>query len=853
MSHHYSIPCSNHFWTWEEKGTVLTVKNGPTIAYKPFVADILEKLAPQGLPLFPTLLLALVATNPNAEEELLSIKKNLKNASDDEFNFLDKLSKLPNEYKVGEKRLWVMQAVFQDCHYILSKKNSLQIAQRFSMENHDVIDDELSIDSREKYLIVLGVLNKKFETTESIIDRVGQLLEFEEEIILPQLEEVPEDFVEELSSNEVTYKVGRLIKSLWAGLRLPVHSSVPSQQPIGGVSDLTNKGSFDQLLISEFANDDWMFLSRLANNEMLYLNRESPPARNTMKRTLLIDVSLKGWGTPKILAFSTLVAIASHPKTDIICEAYAVGGNYQPLRFGNVDEVIEGLQVVDTSLNASEGIIKLLEQHPEAHSNEIFLLVEKSTMKHPNMVRLSQQFGSLINYWMLNDAKGAIDVYKNLARSKKHVQQLRLPVEKLWGTAPRKSKNKSREVQDELPSTYPILVKRPMNCKAIKRMGMYGVFAVSINKDLIRQYEDGGNQRGHKGWDLVARNVPVFNHSFEIGQSGDGTFFVLGYDEQKKEMVLMNLDTQQVQNIPFPEWEYNAEVDLYFDGFAFYHINSKGVFKMVPKKDEGFMLDDGLSDPSIDDVISAHQTNIAISTRRVTHNILKKLTSVGVGDDDHLYFNAHRLHINKSDFFEVGNSMRLQNAIYAKEYEKNKFEFADGSTVVLDKLGMFTLLSSNSSIPIIHIPSVLNKSLGVATNEDFAGIETFYKGNLYRIVVTQLPQDRENFSEVVLKAYRLMMKKHQLELPSDAEEQMESIGKRIKLQLFEGKKADLGIQLFKQEAKNFLRSISTLGVDAQIEKVHADYESPAIVSSKYFNQEYIKPFIQNIISHVPKA
>src|SRR5690606_25553091 len=83
----------------------------------------------------------------------------------------------------------------------------------------------------------------------------------------------PRDFISELEAEPDTFHVAALIRRIWSGLAIPFHSSHPSIQPLGGVSDISNRGALDKLLISEYANDDLLFLSRLANGEALYINR----------------------------------------------------------------------------------------------------------------------------------------------------------------------------------------------------------------------------------------------------------------------------------------------------------------------------------------------------------------------------------------------------------------------------------------------------------------------------------------------------------------------------------------------------------------------------------------------------
>ena len=57
-----------------------------------------------------------------------------------------------------------------------------------------------------------------------------------------------------------------------------------------------------------------VLMSRLANNESLFHHREVPPADNHYSRIILLDTTLKNWGTIKTISFATMLAIANHPK-----------------------------------------------------------------------------------------------------------------------------------------------------------------------------------------------------------------------------------------------------------------------------------------------------------------------------------------------------------------------------------------------------------------------------------------------------------------------------------------------------------------------------------------------------------
>ncbi len=60
-------------------------------------------------------------------------------------------------------------------------------------------------------------------------------------------------------------------------VHLPRPLLQPDDIPVGGVSDISNRGTIDRLLLSELAQDDEMLTTRVAMNEVMYLRRETPP------------------------------------------------------------------------------------------------------------------------------------------------------------------------------------------------------------------------------------------------------------------------------------------------------------------------------------------------------------------------------------------------------------------------------------------------------------------------------------------------------------------------------------------------------------------------------------------------
>ncbi len=747
--HSYFQSYHNYFWQWEDNEEVLSIPGESTIAYKDFVLEILEKLAPQGLPPFGSLLLAIIATNDNSEDSLFHIKKimeshipqSLDNSIEKlnkAIDFLTLLSQLPRKYRHRNKRILLLATIFENCHNIISWRNSMRVKRGFKqlLDEQNPTDRLLGNSKDYEYNIfnqdfrTIALLSNKFKSVEDIINKMASLPELPDDVL--QLDEksldetVSKDIVVQLVENDKTFHVGSLIKRIWSGLNIPVHSALPSQQPLGGVSDLTNKGDFDKLLISEFANDDLVFMSRLANNEALYIQREIPPTNNDLHRVILIDVSLKNWGTPKIVAFATALAIAKHPKTDIDCKVFAIGNSFYPIDIQSIDTIIEGLQILEGCLNAGNGLNEFFKEFPANKNQEVFVITEYSTLKQVEMLKALTEHHAGINYWIHTDAEGNIDVFKKQQNSKKHLQHLLLPLEELWKREVKTKK--SRKIEHKQVNEFPILFNNSMNDKKILSTIEGDFFMITSEKTLLKRYEKlNANQSNYKGWEMLHTNLPYFNGEFAIGQLNSEGYVLLMFNTQNKEITLLNLNTKNQIHTNFSQWEGWWE-----KGFTFFenkfHINnwSIDVNGQIEKKTAFEPKTIKHRKDELNDLINKYSFSSSA-------NVLKNVNWVYINQLNELVFNVHSLKLNTGSVIKLDKSFNREKVFNATKTETGEFEFPDGSVIKINRSGMLILKSSNENIPYIYVPSVIDAALGMATEMEFAGYQYYYKEGKYAV------------------------------------------------------------------------------------------------------------------------
>ncbi len=742
----------NNFWQWEEEGGVVSIPRGSTIAYKSLLQEIIPPLSVQPLPPFGSILLSIIATNPNGKEVLNELDRYFNTQEDggelwsEAKGFLLLLASMPEEFKIGAKKIQLFQTIFEQCHHNVSRSKTLEA--KSMLKSGEVWADCLKpkkthLKIARKDLNVFRVLSLKFGTVQQILAKITALPE------VPDINEVLEatikdeeisidELLEQLIANDQTRSVGSLVRHLWGALNIPFHSYLPSSQPLGGISDLTNKGDLDKILISEFANDDLVFLSRLANNEALFIQREIPPQKNELERIVLIDTSIKNWGTPKTLAYALLLAISKHPKTDIPCKAFAVGENFEPINFQSVHTLIDALNILNPRLNSANGLMAFLSDSNLIRQKEIFIITEKSIPKQAEMVKILNDFHQAITYWIYTDADGIVEIYKKQQQTKRLLQHFKLPLNDLW----KAQTNPKREEYTSNILDYPILFPTPNKYKILA--DPFGVIRFLISNDfqLFSLTDKTSNKQDvrytQKGVDLLWSKVPP-NCDYILGTNSNNDTVLASVDVKQNHVSLINLRTQKEQTAFFDKNSISKGV-LRFQNNCFYYRSFKGNWIINPNNGDVKLDPNPVEFP-------AASLSREIPFINPSRNVLRRINSIAISDQHSLIFNEHELKLNESSqTVTISNRKNPNKMIVSKQRSVNEFVFPDSSIVEVNFAGMVILKSSNSSIPLIFIPTVLETRLGMATMTEFAGNDFFKKTEKESIGVIQ-------FSERYMKPF----------------------------------------------------------------------------------------------------
>ncbi len=803
--HKYFEHSTDYIWAWEvdeispqQNVFILAVPHSFTIIYLNELVDILEFLSPQGVPNLGALLLSVLATGNNAADALsvvnLRIQKllalypvdtHIRNQVKDAFELLHKIKNLPPEYKTNDKRRLVFQVLFRDCHNKLSAARARSLIKEIN-RNEYRIDEyappfEFDMAILKRDFQTLSIQNKKFGNTQDIMQAIAKMLdeemlaEYWDEEVIDEEEIQPKSFIDQLSTHPETFRIGTLIKRIWGGLRIPLHQQIPSGQPLGGISDMTNKGDFDRLLLSEFANDDDVFLSRIANQEALFIQREVPPQQDKITRYLLIDITLKNWGTPKIIAYALSLAIAKHPKNEITCKYFVLGNKHKEIYLEDLDSVIFSFKQLSSKLDLSDGLQSFFEEEKINDHAEIFILSSPNTIFSAANQQVLQTYRAYIHYLITADANGVINLYKYSSRNKRHLQTIQLPLEELWTNAPVKVSRKKRYNKDTTHLQMPLLLPLPKDNTNL--FLSYGNFYVYRN-GILYQFAENTPQKG-------------FHKLLEGSDFSFGEFTILKTN-QDKQLVYLDFEKDTISYLSFTtklSKKFKLEglsvstkkVSLFVHDATLFMTDYYLVWKIVDGGNVIKVEKPGnhlkMFDEHFNKLLAFKKE---FSRYRKYYSVVTRLDKLSTDYDD-LFING--LTLSSEKFYKMGDyeneeigtkhvnlilkridgkmlgviklikeefqlslsdarniaentpGVLMENISESKALaikhkleetgavcytETTQFVTKDGSTINL-KDGVLIFTSSNKSIPQFFVPFILNQKLAFATKYEFAG------------------------------------------------------------------------------------------------------------------------------------
>jgi hypothetical protein len=750
----------NYFWEWKtdedvpdstgyNENNLISIPNVGAIAYRPYVMEILKELKEQGFPPFGSLLLVLYALqegylNLDGVFYYLNRQKNTLSENDSDIDlaikFLENLNQLGSSLKKGQNKIALLQTLFKESHNRVSSVNSRLILKVFETKPH--IISEASVKKKLTSIVVnrdvktLALLQNTFPTTESIVNALKGFTDIpdpEDEVVEEETTvETNEEFIQKLIEEPKTFQVGSLIKRIWSGLKIPMRHLSPGEQPIGGVSDMTNKGELHRMLLSEFAHDDEVFINRVVNNEALYIQREIPPEENIFERIILIDTSLKNWGTPKVLAFASAIAVIKHPKAHSECKVFALGQNIIPISLDNVNEVVENLNQVSPVLEVSESLEKFFSEEHKEKDLEVFFITNQENIIHQNLQKVIHENRDRLKFLVTTSANGELNFYKHHKGTRKHIQKMMLPLQELWTNPPRRKKNSENinGKKTDLPLNYPILFPAPVN-KIATFLYEGEFFILSNKKQLLKtylsdNYYDKKNyhaSRIYRGCEVLIENISIKSRGqFALAKNKKQEFILCQYQPDKKLISKLNLNTKEYSEMNLTGRKLHFSLELIYFRRNFYLWHEDAIWIEEINVEGNIAIESVKNNLEIQKSISKVTGEIE-RLSDYENKILSNFINIGINENKSIVISNYELHKSYQDVLQIYKNRTVANIIAGKN--KNKFTFSDGSEIITDARGMLTFKSSNKNIPIFYIPTSIGGFLALATNTEFSGSEYY--------------------------------------------------------------------------------------------------------------------------------
>lgn len=770
--HYFKAP-NNYFWQWAEDGKVIEWKNGSTICFTEDLVILMKALTNSGVPSFGSVLLVLAACNDNwkSSSECLAILHGLKNAipkddtgsDDDVMDYyinqavkgMDMISSLPEHLRKGTKRAHLLHEVFKDCKYAIPENDLQSAVDELHSGKLDryVLHDTYAISSQQ-YMQDLECLARIFHTFPYPAKLEQQLLTglFQMPAPLPIVlpEAKPGDLLEELSKEIRTAGIANLARCIIAALNIPMHAHGSSDQLFGGVSDITNRGNYDRLLLSELAYDDTTLLARLANNEALYLRREQLPEHPKNKRILLIDTTIKMWGTPRLFATSAAIACTLNTKHHEEIETYMLKGSEVISTDSTTAKgVVQGLEILDPSLSCFDALGKYLSAVAMSDKTDIILVGRHEMLHDMHFHNLLADYPDALSFIINVSQKGEMHFNEVIKGRVKLLTTAKFDLEDiLFQQRPIKSKvNQATDLpaffEQASPLLFPVTRLRytDKNCFYHKNIGVIAV--TETFRLLYWPLKD-------KGAIELLQLVEQGDYSF--GFDGVNKIFVLINTCNSAGVVLYALDV--VNN--FTE-RFRIEVDkkgllygVYHENFFYLRTNSSETSGIPVINCSNGVLEGNkqlnLCMPVFDAYTRRVANVFAANIKRHVNNgysVLHQFKSISISvfnniSLDKKVFTIPGLNNNSITIrtFEHKSTKRAEKEEpYTLRSNKHcsltNFVWADGSKAVVDSRGLIHMVSSDVSLCQVTLVLIEGKSTGCWSSDGIVA------GNDYFIPLKQ--------------------------------------------------------------------------------------------------------------------
>lgn len=517
----YLAPSNDAFWHWTEDGSALVWHDGTTIAFRQEIEAVIDRLAPGGLPRFGAVVLLLAATRDKWESSagrrtlggmargLQHLQTNVEASPgvkgaqvafavaarrvQEVLDRLDAVGRLPEEVRHGKLAKGVLaETVFEPAGKSLDAQLSLKICRAIAeglpaeaLAPRVPTEDPLGRFSADAGALQPGIDRIDAESlllrARTGLDETPSPADFE-----PPNSDQMRRLLNSLRTDTELAGLARVAQNLMAAAHVPRALHAREELPVGGVSDLSNRGSLDRLLVSELANDPLTLAIRVALNEALYLRRESPPRDPPRRRALLLDCGIRTWGVPRAFGIAAALAFSATADPRSALSAYrATATGAEPINLGARAGLIECMAALEASPHPAAALRPFLDaiaDGPDAPSEAILIT-------HPDVLADAEFSASLAGlsgsptFIATVDRDGEFQLFSYCGAGRRLLAQAKLDLRALFTqprpatpliATPNRTTLPAIFAADPFPLLLPCTIKRA-NALVSEQFGLVGV------------------------------------------------------------------------------------------------------------------------------------------------------------------------------------------------------------------------------------------------------------------------------------------------------------------------------------------------------------------------------------------
>lgn len=743
---------NNHYWEWLDNGEVIGWNKDITICYADELLPILAEMSDQGWPPLGCILMILLACKEDGKhftkiksdiviwqyyqlKEAAPIKKHVAPA----LRLLQIVSELSPAYRTGKKRALLLKSIFAGIPLPVNSQQAKYLLAFFYkdfLRNHQEVHTQLLAE-----LATLAAAAERIESKEAL-----------ESILRTGLEQVPApapvdltvpepDLITQLTSDRETAGIGHIAQRILATLHIPIPTHPDHDQSFGGISDISNKGSYDRLLLSELAQEDHMLMARIAHNEALYLKREALTTNPGKDKVILIDASLKMWGKPRAFAIASALACMQYDKQHTNVIAYTLKGNTAvPANLRDKKGVVAALSVLDNHLHSGEALESLLQKEKPGQA-DYYLITSEELMQQPAFVQAVVRQQAKLNCLITVNRNGQFRLYQYSKGRKKLCNAVILDLDELLFKSVAPKAKDSGPYTEKIPA---ILRKNPFPLRhPASRLKRHINNSWLVNEGVVCITTD---QRilywPNKSQGAIEVSPFIENGTYTVGSSDPNQISLLLSESDEISLFLYVFDIIEGDEASYPVSIPIADSKIiYLD--KYFHIQTAGEYYAVSctKNITGTPLNkETFNKHYLTNALTAQKTvNDVFRFVRKGYNTLTKIRSIYVDATDHLVIGNWQLKLDyhqqlrfSDDSIKVDHDKSGNIATHTFTHPLNtnliftQFECANGVIATADSRGFLYLQTDNDSLPEVCITMITDKQItGWASDNCCAGNEYF--------------------------------------------------------------------------------------------------------------------------------